>query len=62
MEEFILSLVGNYVFPIVMCVALFWKMDKQDTQHREEVKTLSTALDNNTVAVVKLLEHMKGGD
>lgn len=62
MEDFILNLIGSYAFPIVMCIALFWKMDKQDTEHKAEIDKISSALDNNTVAIVKLVEHMKEGD
>lgn len=61
----ILTLIGNYAFPIVMCIALFWKMDKdqktnmeanekRDQLHREEMDSLRQALDNNTAAIAQL--------
>ena len=34
MDE-ILTLIGNYVFPIAACVALFWKMDKDQKTTQE---------------------------
>ena len=61
----ILTLIGNYAFPIVMCLALFWKMDKdqkanadanakRDQLHREEMESLRQALENNTAAIAQL--------
>lgn len=61
----ILTLIGNYAFPIVMCIALFWKMDKdqkanqtanekRDQLHREENDQLRQALENNTAAIANL--------
>ena len=73
MDE-ILTLVGNYVFPIAACVALFWKMDKdqkttqeymekRDELHRDEINSLRTVLENNTNAILELRASMdKKGD
>ena len=69
MDE-ILTLVGNYVFPIAACVALFWKMDKdqkttqeymekRDELHRDEINSLRQSLDNNTQALLELKAHIK---
>lgn len=65
MQIDILTLIGNYAFPIVMCIALFWKMDKdqkenreenskRDEIHREEMNSIRESLDNNTAALVQL--------
>lgn len=65
MEIDILTLIGNYAFPICMCIALFWKLDKdakenreaqekRDQLHREEVQSLRSSLDNNTAALAQL--------
>lgn len=58
----ITSLVTTVGFPIVMCGALFWYMMKQDEQHKETLDKLSTALDNNTLALTKLESKLKDGD
>lgn len=61
--EDLLSLIGNYAFPIVCCIALFWKMDKdqkvqneymekRDELHRDEINSLRQSLDNNTQALL----------
>lgn len=53
------ELIGNYAFPIVMCAALFWKINDQDKQHKEEMKQVTDALNNNTLAVTRLVEHFE---
>lgn len=65
----IIELVGTLGFPIVACVAMFRKMDKQDDAHREEmnkqderhdiqIEKMSEAVNNNTLVVTRLLERM----
>ena len=36
----ILTLIGSYAFPIVMCVAFFWYITVKDRAHKEEITTL----------------------
>lgn len=68
MEE-ILNLIANYAFPIAACVALFWKMDKdqkttqeymtkRDELHRDEINSLREVLENNTAAILELRASM----
>ncbi len=65
MELDLLTLIGNYAFPIAMCAALFWKLDKdqkanieanekRDNIHREEINSLREALENNTAVIMQL--------
>lgn len=54
------QLIGTLGFPIVACGAMFWKMNKQDKDHKEEIAGVTTALNNNTEAIIRLTEHMKG--
>jgi predicted glycosyl hydrolase (DUF1957 family) len=70
----LLTLIGNYAFPIVCCAALFWKMDKdqkttqeymekRDELHRDEINSLREVLENNTTAILELRASMdKKGD
>lgn len=70
----LLTLIGNYAFPIVCCAALFWKMDKdqkttqeymerRDDLHRDEINSLRQVLENNTTAILELRASMdKKGD
>lgn len=55
----ILSLIGNYAFPIVACIALFWKLDKDQDRHKEEMDAIRESLDSNTKAVLELTAFIK---
>lgn len=55
----ILTLIGSYCFPIVMCIAFFWRQYKADEQHKEEMKQMSEALNNNTLALQKLIDKLE---
>lgn len=56
------QLISTLGFPIVMCGALFWKMNCQDKDHKEEMEKITTALNNNTEAIIKLTDHITGGN
>ena len=55
-----LQLIGNYAFPIVACIALFWKLDKDQDRHKEEMDAIRASLDSNTRAVIELSAALKG--
>ena len=40
----------------VMCAALFWKMDKQDKEHKEEMQKTADAINNNTLVIRELVD------
>lgn len=61
----ILQAVGTLGFPIVCAVAMAWyvkymadrnreDIDKLNEQHQQEMKEVTTALNNNTLALQKL--------
>lgn len=54
----ITQLVSTLGFPIVCCAALFWYMLKQGDRHAEEVRQLKETIDNNTLAITKLLDRI----
>lgn len=56
----LIQLVSSLGFPIVCCGALFWKMVKTDEQHKEEMDKVTEALDNNTIALTKLSDKLRG--
>jgi len=71
--EDLLTLIGNYAFPIVCCAAMFWKMDKdqqaqqeymekRDELHRQEISSLRESLDNNTRVIISLQAHLQEED
>lgn len=58
----ILQLIGSYGFPIVACVGMAWYVYTQQSEnrkdikelqesHREEMEKITTALNNNTMAI-----------
>lgn len=53
------SIVGQYAFPIVMCLMLFWKMNEQDKDHKEESSQFAKAIENNTQALTTLTEVIR---
>lgn len=52
------QLITTVGFPIAAYCALFWKMLKEDEQHEDEMLKMTTALNNNTIALTKLCERM----
>ena len=58
----VMQLVTTLGFPIVCCIALFWRMIKSDENHKEEMEKLSEALNNNTLAINKLNERLNHGE
>ena len=54
----ILTAISTVGFPIVMCGALFWKMDKQDKDHKEEQEKLTAAIQNNTVVMQQVVDKL----
>lgn len=53
------QLISSVGFPIAACVALFWQMNKESTQHKEEMDTLKESLNQNTLAITKLVLFMQ---
>ena len=65
----IMTLITSVGFPIVMCGAMGWYLkyisDKHssevlqlNTQHNEEMKQVTEALNNNTLAIQKLCDKL----
>lgn len=65
----ILTLLSNYAFPIVCCVAMgfyvkystdCYRSDVKELQkeHKEEIAKITEALNNNTLALQKLCDKM----
>lgn len=58
-SDLLFNLIGSYCFPIAMCVAIFWKMDKDGKAHKEEMDKMSEALNNNTLTMQKLVDKLE---
>lgn len=48
--------------PAVMCGALFWFIVRQTADHKEEMNKITEALNNNTIVMNQMLEHLRGED
>lgn len=56
----IIQAISTVGFPIVMCIIMIYLNEKQDARHREEVDKMTEAVNNNTVVIQQVLEHMRG--
>lgn len=67
----IFAAIGQYAFPIVACVMMGWyvkytqdnyRKDIQDLSknHKEEIDKVTSALNNNTLALQKLTDVIGG--
>lgn len=54
----ITSIISTIGFPIVCCLACFWKINDQDNKHKEEMNTVTKAIENNTLALQHLTDIM----
>lgn len=55
------QLIGTLGFPIVCCGAMFWLVVRKDMQHAEEIAAMKAAIDNNTIALIKLTDKIDNG-
>lgn len=56
----IIQAVQTVGFPIVMCGVLCWLVYDMQRKHKDEVDKLTTALNNNTAAILTLTERIGG--
>lgn len=61
MDE-VIQIVRELGFPIACVVALFWQNNHLQEQHREDLKNVTEAIDNNTKATLALKEKIGGID
>lgn len=54
----IIEIVERFGFPILVCGALFWYLITLEKQHRTEVDSLRTVLEQNTLAITKLVDKL----
>ena len=57
----ITQLIGSLGFPIACCIALFWQNQKMSEKHDEELKSITEAINNNTLALTELATMLKEG-
>lgn len=54
----ITTLVSNVGVPCACLIATFYLWFKETEAHKEEMTNMTEALNNNTIAITKLTEHI----
>ena len=54
--EVVQAFITSVGFPIAMSLLLFWYVKEQNTSHKDEIKNLSEAVNNNTLILQKLVD------
>ena len=55
----IISLISNVGFPVAVCVALFYYMEKQNERHQNETDKLNETVKSNTKVLTELCTLIK---
>ena len=53
------SIISNVGFPVAVCIALFFYMEKQNERHQTETDKLNDTLQNNTKVLAELCTLIK---
>lgn len=61
MDVSLIDMISNVGFPIAVVVYMFWRDREQTKAHKEETDGFVTAIENNTIALTKLMERMENG-
>jgi len=54
----ITTIISTVGFPIAMSIYMLHTLQKMNENHRTEIDNLRQAIENNTVAIVKLVEKL----
>ena len=56
----ILTAIKDLGYPIVLTLILLWYIYDSNNKHKEEMDKMSEALNNNTIAITKLVDKIGG--
>lgn len=59
--DVITQLIGSMGFPIACVIAMFWFWNKEREDHKQEMQKMTEALNNNTLALVKIESVLENG-
>lgn len=54
----LINTIANLGFPAVLCILMFWKMDKQDENYRDIMHNMEKTIEDNTLAITKFIERV----
>lgn len=58
--ENIVSVISSVGFPIAMCLIMFWYMQKESENHKEETSSLKDAINKLELAITTLINKLEG--
>ena len=58
----LITVISSLGFPIVACMACAWYINKQSDSHKAEIEKITEALNNNTIALNRLIDKLGGDD
>lgn len=58
----ITTLITSVGFPIAVCLICFWYIKTMTESHKDEVKQLTEAIQNNTLVMQHLVDKMGGAE
>lgn len=56
--DVITNLIGTLGFPIACVIAMFYMWNKEREEHKNEMNTITEALNNNTLVIQKLVDSL----
>lgn len=56
------TLISNIGVPCACLIATFYLWQKETDAHKDEMKNMTEALNNNTQALTKLTDHITGSE
>lgn len=59
--QVVTTIINNVGFPIATFFVCAWYINKQSDNHKSEIEKITEALNNNTLALTKLVTKL-GGD
>ena len=57
--ENIVNIISSVGFPIAMCLLMFWYMQKETENHREETNGLKEAINKLELAITTLINKIE---
>lgn len=53
-----LEIISSVGFPIACCIVMFLQQNKMTENHKNEMLEMKSAIDNNTIALTKLIDKL----
>lgn len=57
----VVTAISTVGFPIVMCILIFYYMEKESESHKQEVDGLKEVLTDLKISITQLTDELRGG-